>query len=110
MTVDDAIESVLRALRDIHDTIPRCSRCENYLNVVAQVRLELNGLDRPGAAVEVASEQIATALKQLDAAREQLDAWIAEAETRVRTTNNCEVCVPRGPFERFIEALSQARG
>jgi hypothetical protein len=90
---DDAIEAVLRALRDIHETIPRCSRCENHLAVVAQVRLELDGVAGARAA----------------AARDQLDAWIAEAEARVKTSSNCEVCVPRGPFERFIAALALGR-
>ena len=106
MTTGDAIETVLRALRDIHETIPRCSRCENYLTVVAQARLALDRLD---ATADAASDEVAAAREQVAAAREQLDAWIAEAEDRVRTTNNCEVCVPRGPYERFIEALSRGR-
>ena len=90
--------TLLRALTDIHDTIPRCGGCENFLAVVARVRDELNDVigrrrRRPRAA----------------AARERLGAWLAAAEGRVKTTNHCEVCVPSGPYERFRAALAQAR-
>ena len=86
---DDALAGVVRALGDIHDTIRRCAGCENYLTVVVKVRRALDGVAGPRAAT----------------AREQLDAWIAEAEGRVRATSHCEVCVPAGPYERFVAAL-----
>jgi hypothetical protein len=89
---DVAVTELLRALADVHDTIPRCASCRNFLAVVARGRRELDGLEVPAAG----------------AARERLDAWLAEAEGRLKTTNRCEVCVPAGPFERFLQALGRS--
>ena len=89
---DAAVGELLAALGDVHDTIPRCASCWNFLAVVARARRELDGLDTPAAG----------------AARERLDAWLAEAEGRLKTNNRCEVCVPAGPFERFLQALGRS--
>ena len=89
---DTAVAELLAALGDVHDTIPRCASCWNFLAVVARARRELDGLEAPAA----------------DAARERLDAWLAEAEGRLKTNNRCEVCVPAGPFERFLQALGRS--
>ena len=71
----------------------RCAACENYRAVLARVQGDLEGLATPAA----------------KAAREQLAAWAADEPDRVKTTNRCEICVPAGPYERFAEALRQAR-
>ena len=92
-TPDDALATLLRELTEIHETIPRCAGCENFLGVVARVR---DDLDEVGT-------------RSGDVAREQLGAWLAAAEGRVKTTNHCEVCVPSGPYERFRAALARAR-
>jgi hypothetical protein len=92
--VDDAVRTIRRELSDIHESMPRCSSCENYLAVVARVRSDLDGVATADAAD----------------AREQLAAWLAESVGRIKTTNHCEVCVPAGPYERFSAALSTARG
>ena len=94
LLISDAIRTIRRELTDIHDSMPRCSRCENYLTVVAQVRSDLEGVGTPDAAD----------------AREQLAGWLAESAGRIKTTNHCEVCVPAGPYERFSAALATARG
>lgn len=98
MTRDDAIATLLRELTEIRETMPRCGGCENFLSVVAQVRDELG---------EVVAGEVVTPGSV--AAREQLGAWLAAAEGRVRTTNHCEVCVPSGPYERYRAALARAR-
>ncbi len=90
--IDDAVRAIRRELTDIHDSIPRCSRCENYLAVVARVAGDLEGVATPDAAET----------------REQLAAWLAESAGRIKTTNDCEVCVPAGPYERFVRALAGA--
>ena len=95
---DDAIAALLADLTDIHETIPRCGGCENFLSIVARVRDELD---------EVVAGGVATPGSV--AARELLGAWLAAAEGRVKTTNHCEVCVPSGPYERFRAALARAR-
>jgi hypothetical protein len=90
----EAIRTVRRELADIHESMPRCGRCENFLAVVAQVRGDLDGVATPDA----------------EDAREQLAAWLAESAGRIKTTNHCDVCVPAGPYERFSTALARARG
>ena len=90
--VEAAVAELARALGDVHDTIPRCASCWNFLGTVARARRELEALTAPSAA----------------AARERFDAWLAQAEERVKTTNHCEVCVPAGPFERFLQALGRS--
>ena len=90
----EAIQALRRDLADIHDSMPRCGRCENFLAVVTQVHSDLDGLVTPAAAD----------------ARNQLAAWLADSAGRVKTTNYCEVCVPVGPYERFSAALASARG
>ena len=90
--VDTAVADLARALADVHDTIPRCASCRNFLAVVARARRELESLSAPAAA----------------AARERFDAWLAEAEQRVKTANHCEICVPAGPLERFLQALGRS--
>jgi hypothetical protein len=90
--VEAAVDELAAALSDVHDTIPRCASCWNYLAVVARARRELEALDVPSAR----------------AARERFDAWLAAAEERVKTTNRCEVCVPAGPLERFLRALGRS--
>ena len=92
MSLDDAIAALQRELTDIHDTMNRCARCECFLVVVAQARIDLRKVDSPAA-------REATA---------RFDAWLEEAEGRVRTCNNCEVCVPSGPYQRFTAALGEA--
>ena len=92
-TLGEAIQTVRRQLADIHDSMPRCGRCENFLAVVRQVHSDLDGVATPSA---------------LDA-REQLAAWLADSAGRIKTTNHCEVCVPVGPYERFSAALASAR-
>ena len=94
MILGEAIQAVRRELADIHGSMPRCSRCENFLAVVTQVHSDLEGIATPSA---------------LDA-RKQLAAWLADSAGRVKTTNHCEVCVPVGPYERFSAALASARG
>ncbi len=89
----EAIQTVCRHLADIHDSMPRCSRCENFLAVVTQVHSDLDGLATPAAAD----------------ARKQLAAWLADSAGRIKTTNHCEVCVPVGPYERFSAALASVR-
>jgi len=86
--VDTAVADLARALADVHDTIPRCASCRNFLAVVARARRELESLSAPAAA----------------AARERFDAWLAEAEQRVKTANHCEICVPDAAPERFPQA------
>ena len=90
----EAIQTVCRQLADIHDSMPRCGRCENFLAVVTQVRSDLDGVATANAAD----------------ARNQLAAWLADSAGRVKTTNHCEVCVPVGPYERFSAALASALG
>ena len=90
--LDTAVADLARALGDVHDTIPRCASCWNFLAVVARARRELDALDVPVAA----------------AARERFDRWLAEAEQRVKTASHCEICVPAGPFERFLQALRRS--
>jgi hypothetical protein len=90
----EAIQTVCRQLADIHDSMPRCGRCENFLAVVTQVHGDLDGVATPDA---------------VDA-RKQLAAWLADSAGRIKTTNHCEVCVPVGPYERFSAALASARG
>ena len=92
ITPDEAITALLRELTDIRESMPRCGGCENFLDVVARVRDDLDGVATPSAG----------------AARERLGTWLAAAEGRVKTTNHCEVCVPSGPYERFVAALAQA--
>ena len=99
-TPDDALARLLRELTDIHDSMPRCGGCENFLGVVARVRDELDEAATPSGDVGTRSG---------DVARERLGAWLAAAEGRVKTTNHCEVCVPSGPYERFQAALARAR-
>jgi hypothetical protein len=94
VTLGEAIQAVRQELADIHDSMPRCGRCENFLAVVRQVHSDLDGVATPSA---------------LDA-REQLAAWLADSTGRIKTTNHCEVCVPVGPYERFSAALASARG
>lgn len=91
---DDPTTALLRELTSIHDTMPRCARCECFLVVAAQARLELKGDDSP------ASEE----------ARARFQAWLDEAEGHVKTCSNCEPCVPSGPYQRFTEALASRRG
>ena len=91
-TVETAVAELAKALGDVHDTIPRCAACWNFLAVVARARREFEALTAPSAVV----------------ARERFDAWLAEAEERVKTTNHCEICVPAGPFERFLRALGRS--
>jgi hypothetical protein len=92
-TSDDFIAAILRALTEIRETMPRCGSCGNFLAVVARVRDDLDDVASPAAS----------------AVREQLAAWLAEAQGRVRTINHCEVCVPSGPYERFAAALARER-
>jgi hypothetical protein len=92
MSLDDAIESLQRELTSIHDTIPRCARCEGFLLATAQARMDLGRIDTPAA-------REAAAL---------FDGWLDEAEGRVRTYNHCDACVPTGPYERFTAALHEA--
>ena len=94
MTLGEAIQTVCRQLADIHDSMPRCGRCENFLAVVTQVHSDLDGVATPDA---------------VDA-RKQLAAWLADSAGRIKTANHCEVCVPVGPYERFSAALASARG
>jgi hypothetical protein len=89
---DAAVTELLRALGDVHDTIPRCASCWNFLAVVARARRELEALGTPSAAL----------------ALERFEVWLAEAEQRVKTANHCEICVPAGPFERFLQALGRS--
>lgn len=93
-TIEAAVADLARALADVHDTIPRCASCRNFLAVVARARRELEGPagDAPSATAALA----------------HFDAWLAAAEERVKTTNRCEVCVPAGPFERFLRALGRS--
>ena len=93
-TPGEALQALRRELADIHDSMPRCSRCENFLAVVRQVRSDLDGVATPNA---------------VDA-REQFAAWLADSAGRIKTTNHCEVCVPAGPYERFSAAQAGARG
>ena len=86
------VADILRALTEIRETMPRCGGCQNFLEVVARVRADLDGLDADAAAP----------------ARQRLAAWLDEAASRVKTTNHCEVCVPSGPYERFATALGRA--
>jgi hypothetical protein len=90
--IDTAVADLARALADVHDTIPRCASCWNFLAVVARARRELESLSVPSAAP----------------ARERFDLWLAEAEQRVKTANHCEICVPAGPLERFLQALGRS--
>ncbi len=103
LTPDDALATLLRELNEIRETIPRCAGCENFLSVVARVHDELGEV----VAGEVVAGEVATPGSV--AAGEQLGAWLAAAEGRVRTTNHCEVCVPSGPYERYRAALARAR-
>ena len=96
ITPDDAIATLLGALSEIRETMPRCAGCENFLSVVARVHDELD---------EVVTGEVAPPGSA--AARERLGAWLAAAEGRVRTTNHCEVCVPSGPYERYRAALGR---
>ncbi len=91
---DDVVATILRALTEIRETMPRCGGCGNFLAVVARVRDDLDRVASPAAS----------------AVSERLEAWLAEAEGRVKTTNRCEVCVPSGPYERFAAALAAAQG
>jgi hypothetical protein len=96
--VEAAVAELAKALGDVHDTIPRCASCWNFLAVVARARRELEALTAGPAGVAPSA----------GAARERFDAWLAEAEGRVKTTNHCEICVPAGPFERFLQALGRS--
>lgn len=91
--LDEAIAALLHELTDIHDTVPRCASCECFLTVAAQARIDLKGVPSPLAA----------------AAREAFGAWLDAAEGRVQVCNNCEICVPSGPYARFTAALSDLR-
>jgi ribosomal protein L34E len=106
-TPDDALATLLRELTEIHETIPRCAGCENFLGVVARVRDDLDEVATPSGDVATPSGDVGT--RSGDVAREQLEAWLEAAEGRVKTTNHCEVCVPSGPYERFRAALARAR-
>ena len=101
-TIEAAVAELAKALADVHDTIPRCASCWNFLATVARARRELATL-----AVPSADAPADDALPSLASALERFDAWLAEAEERVKTTNRCEVCVPAGPFERFLQALGR---
>ena len=90
--VETAVAELAKALGDVHDTIPRCASCSNFLATVARARRELEALSAPSAGL----------------ARERFDAWLADAEARVKTTNHCEICVPSGPLERFLRALGRS--
>jgi hypothetical protein len=94
MSLDDATAALLRELTNIHDTIPRCARCECFLVVAAQARIDLRRVDSPTART----------------ATEVLAGWLDEAEGHVKSCNNCEVCVPGGPYRRFTEELASASG
>jgi len=89
---DDPVTLLLRELSAVHDTIPRCARCECFLVVAAQARIDLRGVDTP-----VAREASA-----------RFEAWLDEAEGHTKTCNNCEPCVPSGPYRRFTEELANA--
>ena len=93
MSLDDATAQLLHDLVDVHDTIPRCARCECFVVVAAQARLDLKRVD--SAVARAACELFAR--------------WLDEAEGRVKTCNNCEVCVPSGPYQRFTTELARAR-
>jgi hypothetical protein len=91
--LDDAIVGLQSALSDVRETIPRCRSCEGLLTVAAQARTDLKGLDSPA----------------VGAARRQFKAWLDEAEGHVSICNNCEVCVPGGPYQRFTAELARLR-
>jgi hypothetical protein len=93
LILDDAVRTIRRELSDIHESMPRCGSCQNYLAVVARVRSDLEGV----------------ATVDAEDAREQLTAWLGESAGRIKTTNHCDVCVPAGPYERFSAALAAAR-
>jgi hypothetical protein len=93
MSLDDAIATLQRELTDIHDTMRRCATCECFLVVAAQARIDLKDTESP-----VAHE-----------ARKLLETWLDAAEGRVKTCNNCEVCVPSGPYQRFTAELAEGR-
>jgi hypothetical protein len=93
MSLDEAIVTLQRELTDIHDTMRRCARCECFLVVAAQARIDLRNVESSAARE----------------ARARFGAWLDEAEGRVKTCNNCEVCVPSGPYQRFTAELAGAR-
>ena len=92
-SLDQAIAALRRDLLDIRTTMPRCGSCDNFLTVVAQAIMDLQRVDSPVGAGTV----------------ELFQRWLDEAEGKVRVCNNCEVCVPTGPHERFTAALAVAR-
>ena len=108
--VETAVAELAKALGDVHDTIPRCASCWNFLAVVARARRELEALASPPAgAVPSAGEAPSVGeAPSAAAALERFDAWLAEAEERVKNTNHCEICVPAGPFARFLQTLGRS--
>ena len=91
--LDGAIAGLLRDLTDLRRTAPRCGSCDNFLNVAAQASLDLRSV---GSAIAVE-------------ARGVFQSWLDEAEGSVQVCNNCEICVPAGPYERYTAALAPWR-
>ena len=91
--LDGAIAGLLRDLVELRRTAPRCGSCDNFLNVAAQASLDLRPVESAVAAQ----------------ARGVFQGWLDEAEGKVQVCNNCETCVPAGPYERFTAALAAWR-
>jgi hypothetical protein len=89
--LDDAIEELVRELRDVRE-MGGCSGCRNCLDVVGKARADLRVIDSEAAR----------------AAGGELERWLGLAAGRVTATSDCEVCVPTGPYRRFREALEDA--
>jgi len=92
--LDGATTALVRDLIEIRSTAPRCGSCECFLTVAAQASMDLERVDSP-VAIE---------------ARRLFGVWLDEAEGLVQVCNNCEVCVPAGPYQRFTAVASAWRG
>jgi len=91
--LDGATTALVRDLIEIRSTAPRCGSCGCFLTIAAQASDDLRPVQSP-----VAFE-----------ARRLFGVWLDEAEDRVRICNDCDVCVPAGPYERFTTALAKWR-